>query len=124
MGNEVMMESTRAYPREAIKGFVPKQFLPCVVWLLVLLAATPAYAQLNGENLLGDTGVKNGSQPAPGFYVGNLYYRYGTETIKDADGERVTLDPFQRGSQTLRGKACGAMSFPVERRSTSTKRNR
>jgi hypothetical protein len=69
--------------------------------LLVLLAATPAYAQLNGENLLGDTGVKNGTQPAPGFYVAHLYYRYGTDTIKDGEGERVIPDPDQRGSQAL-----------------------
>lgn len=77
------------------------RFLNWVVLLLIVLAATPAHAQLNGENLLGDTGVKNGSQPAPGLYVANLYYRYGTDTIKDADGERVTLDPRQSGSQTL-----------------------
>jgi hypothetical protein len=71
------------------------------VLLLSLLAVTPVYAQLNGENLLGDSGVKSGSQPAPGLYVGHLYYRYGPDTIKDADGERVTLDPLQRGNQTI-----------------------
>lgn len=77
------------------------RFLNWVVLLLIVLAATPAYAQLNGENLLGDTGVKNGSQPAPGLYVANLYYRYGTDTLKGADGERITFDPSERGSLTL-----------------------
>ena len=77
------------------------RFTYLVVLLLGVCVATPAYGQLNGENLLGDTGVKNGSQPAPGLYIANLYYRYGTDTIKDADGERVTPDPNQTGSQTL-----------------------
>ena len=71
------------------------------VLALVTLVATPAFAQLNGENLLGDSGVKNGSQAAPGTYVGVLYYRYGTDTIKDKDGNTLTLDPTQAGSATL-----------------------
>ena len=37
-----------------------------VATALIALSAAPAEAQLNGENLLGDTGVKNGTQPAPG----------------------------------------------------------
>ena len=68
---------------------------------LATCVAAPASAQLNGENLLGDNGVKSGSQPAPGVYAGVLYYRYGSDTIKDADGNRVTLDPGQNGSETL-----------------------
>ncbi len=68
---------------------------------LVTLAATPAYAQLNGENLLGDNGVKSGSQAAPGLYVSSLYYFYRTDTIKDADGNRISFDPNQSGSQNL-----------------------
>jgi hypothetical protein len=35
--------------------------------LAMAMFASPAHAQLNGENLLGDMGVKSGSQPAPGF---------------------------------------------------------
>jgi hypothetical protein len=72
-----------------------------VMLALVTLVPAPALAQLNGENLLGDTGVKNGSQPAPGFYTAFLYYRYSTDTIKDKDGNRRTLDPSQPGSMNL-----------------------
>jgi hypothetical protein len=68
---------------------------------LVTFVSLPAYAQLNGENLLGDNGVKSGSQPAPGFYLSALYYFYNTDTIKNADGNRITLDPTQAGSQKL-----------------------
>ena len=46
------------------------RFVSSGVLLLSLLAAAPVHAQLNGENLLGDSGVKSGSQPAPGLYVG------------------------------------------------------
>jgi hypothetical protein len=71
------------------------------VLALVTLAATPAYAQLNGENLLGDMGVKSGSQPAPGLYVSGLYYFYNTDTIKDANGNPIRIDRSQPGNLKL-----------------------
>ena len=72
-----------------------------VVLALATLVAAPASAQLNGENLLGDTGVKNGSQAAPGTYVGLLYYRYSTDTIRNKNGDVVSFDPSQPGSEVL-----------------------
>ena len=69
--------------------------------LAMAMFATPAYAQLNGENLLGDMGVKSGTQPAPGFYVGSVFYRYKTDTIKGPDGKTVTLDPAGNATQTI-----------------------
>jgi hypothetical protein len=69
--------------------------------VLALLAAAPARAQLNGENLLGDMGVKSGTQPAPGVYVSGIYYRYFTDTIKNRRGETVTMDPSGEASQTI-----------------------
>ena len=65
------------------------------------LAAVPASAQLNGEHLLGDSGVKNASQPEPGFYTGFMYYRYTTDTVNDKNGKRITFDPSQPGSLSL-----------------------
>jgi hypothetical protein len=73
---------------------------PALVIAAILLAA-PGYAQLNGENLLGDMGVKSGTQPDPGIYVGNLYYRYFTDSIKGPDGTSVVFDPTASGSQTI-----------------------
>jgi hypothetical protein len=67
----------------------------------VLFAAPRAEAQLNGENVLGDMGVKSGSQPAPGFYISTIYYRYVTDTIVDRDGNKLALDPSGAASQTI-----------------------
>jgi hypothetical protein len=72
---------------------------------LLAAPAAPALAQLNGENLLGDMGVKSGTQPLPGFYVSVFYYRYDTDTIKDPSGNRITLDPTGNGSQTIQAGA-------------------
>ena len=68
---------------------------------LAVLVTVPAYAQLNGSNMLGDTGVGTGTQPAPGWYVAGLYYRYSSDTIIKADGSRLTLDPNQPGRVTF-----------------------
>ena len=58
---------------------------------LTLLSAGPAQAQLNGSHTMGDFGVQSGSQPAPGFYAAAFYLHYGTDTIKNADGDTVRL---------------------------------
>jgi len=71
------------------------------VIFITLSWATPAQAQLNGENLLGDMGVVSGTQPAPGLYVSTIYYRYEADTIKDANGSRVQIDPTGEGGQTI-----------------------
>ncbi len=72
---------------------------------LTLLSAVPAQAQLNGSHSLGDFGVLSGSQPAPGFYAALFYYRYDTDTIKDADGNTVRLSPDAPGSIGLNALA-------------------
>jgi hypothetical protein len=66
-----------------------------------MFAATPARAQLNGENLLGDMGVKSGTQPEPGLYISNIYYRYNADSIRDAQGKPLNLDPSGEASQTI-----------------------
>ena len=67
----------------------------------LLMCAVPARAQLNGENLLGDMGVKSGTQPQPGVYASYIYYRYSTESIKAANGNSASLDPTGNASQTI-----------------------
>jgi choline-sulfatase len=78
-----------------------KKILATAVLLLATLIASPSYAQMNGENLLGDMGVKSGTQPAPGLYTGSIFYRYFTDKVKGPNGETVVLDPAQSGSQTI-----------------------
>jgi choline-sulfatase len=76
--------------------------LATAILLIAALFPSPAYAQMNGENLLGDMGVKSGTQPAPGLYTGNVYYRYFTDSIFGPDGEKLVLDPTgQGGKQTI-----------------------
>lgn len=66
-----------------------------------LLRCPPAGAQLNGENLLGDNGVRSGTQPETGVYIGTLYYRYAADSLEDGRGRTVTLDPSGEGRQTI-----------------------
>src|SRR3954462_9922752 len=66
-----------------------------------LLCATPARAQLNGENRRGDMGVAAGTQPAPGLYASFIYYRYTTSSLKGPEGKSLTLDPTGDGSQAI-----------------------
>jgi len=54
--------------------------------LIALALALPASAQFAGHNLLGDFGLKSGSQAAPGFYAGYLMNRYSTDTIRGPGG--------------------------------------
>jgi hypothetical protein len=65
------------------------------------MIASPASAQLNGHNTLGDFGLLAGTQPAPGFYASAFYYRYSSDTIRNRLGDRITLDPGERGDITI-----------------------
>ncbi len=81
--------------------YVTRGRLRCALVATGLLVAGPAWAQLNGENLLGDMGVKSGTQPEPGVYVSTIYYRYFTDSVKGPAGESVAFDPTATGSQTI-----------------------
>jgi arylsulfatase A-like enzyme len=95
-GSKAMIRTTKP-----VATRTKKKVLTTAALLLATLVATPALAQLNGENLLGDMGVKSGTQPEPGLYVGNLFYRYYTNTVKGADGKTISLDPTGEGQQTI-----------------------
>jgi hypothetical protein len=58
--------------------------------LLGLLAPSTAFAQYKGDHIPGATGMQSGSQPPPGFYIGNLTFAYPTDTIKDGNGNTLT----------------------------------
>src|ERR1700736_4474252 len=67
------------------------------LWPLLLatfsLLPPPAVAQLGGENVRGDYGMKSGSQGPPGFYLGVIFYFYRTDTVKDLDGNDLSKAP-------------------------------
>lgn len=68
---------------------------------LLGVASAPASAQLNGANILGDTGVDSATQAPPGLWMGGLYYHYRTDTIRKADGSKLALDPTQPSSLSM-----------------------
>jgi hypothetical protein len=80
---------------------VSARFLIAGLVVAALSHAAPARAQLNGENLLGDMGVQSGTQPAPGLYISNIYYRYNADTVKDASGNPLDADPTGNASQSI-----------------------
>ena len=83
--------------------FTTRIRLASAALLVSVLFVVPAHAQLNGENLLGDMGVKSGTQPEPGLYVSTIYYRYRADSLKDARGRSVDADRSGQASQTING---------------------
>jgi hypothetical protein len=66
---------------------------------VTILNAGPSQAQLSGHNTKGDFGLQSGSQAPPGFYVvAPMYYRYDGDSLKNRDGDSVSIDPEERGS--------------------------
>jgi hypothetical protein len=86
---------------DVICTIVKRKTFAAALLAAALCGASPAFAQLNGENILGDMGVKSGTQAEPGFYVSYIYYRYFTDSIRDPNGNPVVLDPTGGGSQTV-----------------------
>lgn len=72
---------------------LPLVSVALLLWALVLLAPPFAVAQLGGENLRGDYGMKSGSQGPPGFYLGDIFYFYRTDTVKDLNGNDLAKSP-------------------------------
>ncbi len=60
-----------------------------------LLFPSPAAAQLNGQNIKGDGGLKSGSQAPPGAYIAIPLWFYTADAVKGREGNellRGTLD--------------------------------
>jgi len=72
------------------------------------LLANPAHAQLNGHNTKGDFGLLSGSQAPPGLYLAApIYVRYDADTLRNSEGDRVSLDPDRRGSLAVNAFVVG-----------------
>jgi hypothetical protein len=67
--------------------------LVLVLVILVVLLPLPASAQLGSENIRGDYGMKSGSQGPPGLYIGNIFYFYSTDTVKNLAGDELPKSP-------------------------------
>jgi len=71
-----------------------------IVNLCVILAFASggAYAGFAGHNTKGDFGLQSGTQPPPGLLIAPMYYRYSGDTLRDSKGDKVSIDPEERGS--------------------------
>ncbi len=67
--------------------------IPSLVCLLlaILLGPLCTHAQYKGDDIPGFLGLSNGTQAPPGLYLGSLAWVYPTDTIKDNNGNSVTL---------------------------------
>ncbi len=64
-----------------------------VLWFCFIVTAFPvvSQAQYKADDIPGFLGLSNGTQPPPGFYFGSLAWVYPTDTVKDNNGNSVTL---------------------------------
>lgn len=79
---------------------VRKTTLLAVVIVGALLSPRQVHAQLNGQNIKGDMGLKAGSQAPPGGYVAVPLYWYSADAVKNRNGDEVlsgSLDAFVGG---------------------------
>ena len=53
------------------------------IMAVAVLLPTPSAAQLNGDNIKGDAGLKSGSQAPPGAYVAVPLWFYTADAVKD-----------------------------------------
>jgi len=60
-----------------------------VVTTVLLMSPAASFAQLNGQNIKGDAGLKSGSQAPPGAYVAIPLWFYSADAVKDRDGNEV-----------------------------------
>ena len=58
---------------------------------IFVITAVDAHAQLAGNNIPGDFGVKSGSQAPPGIYAGYFLYNYDTSKIVRNNGDELSL---------------------------------
>jgi hypothetical protein len=75
----------------ANEGGCMNRTVVAILSLASLLSPVGASAQLNGQNIKGDTGLKAGSQPPPGAYAAIPLWFYTADAVKDREGdERLT----------------------------------
>ena len=70
-------------------------FSGLIAGVAIALLAVPsvAWAQLNTQHVKGSAGLKAGSQPPPGGYiVAPLLYFYGSDEVRNRNGEKLPLD--------------------------------
>jgi hypothetical protein len=57
----------------------------------LLSIATCSRAQYKGDHIPGFSGLQSGTQPPPGLYLGSILWVYPTSTVKDSNGNSISL---------------------------------
>jgi hypothetical protein len=60
-----------------------------VAIVVLLVLPSTAAAQLNGDNIKGDVGLKSGSQAPPGVYIAVPLWFYTADAVKNRDGDQI-----------------------------------
>jgi len=71
--------------------FPPGRFATAALLAAVVMCLAPrdSVAQLNGQNIKGDMGLKSGSQAPPGAYVSIPIWLYSANEIRNRNGETL-----------------------------------
>jgi len=83
------MKATKQPFSMALIGIMLTTLLPVALVMIPGLA----HAGFLGHNGLGDYGLQSGTQPDPGINVALMYLRYDSDTLRDRNGNQVSLDP-------------------------------
>jgi hypothetical protein len=83
----------------------------CLALAILFFATGRAHAQLSGHNILGDFGMKSGSQAPPGTYLAYYLYGYDTSKIVGQDGREFPM----QGELQLWGHF-GAVAFVTKQK--------
>jgi hypothetical protein len=64
-----------------------------ILWscLVFIILAARSEAQYKGDHIPGFLGLSSGTQAPPGLYAGNLVWVYPTSTVKDNNGNSISL---------------------------------
>jgi hypothetical protein len=66
-----------------------RRFAVAVAIVALFVLPSTAAAQLNGDNIKGDIGLKSGSQAPPGTYIAVPLYFYSSDAVKNRDGNEI-----------------------------------
>lgn len=78
-----------------------------VIILLGTMASQSVQAQFLGHNITGDYGLQSATQPPPGTYLSLLYLGYDADSLRDSDGNEITLIPGEKGDLDVNGYGVG-----------------
>jgi hypothetical protein len=89
------------------QGVSTGKWMGLISWtcLFIAVATTSCEAQYKGDHIPGILGLSSGTQAPPGLYLGNVVWVYPTSTVKDDNGNSIslpgsltsTVDVIQRG---------------------------